>query len=70
MQNRLPKVQWGDIQIDNCWHFKYLGAQFEAGGGQLYDVRKRVAMAKQRHDKMRHISHRRLIWALHQMKFT
>ena len=51
MQHMLPKVQWGDIQIDNCWHFKYLGSQFEAGGGQLYDVRKRVAMTKQRHGK-------------------
>lgn len=57
MQNMLDKVQWGDIQIENWWNFKYLGSQFETGGDQLSDVHKRVEMVKvkQRHGKMRHI---------------
>ena len=55
MQKLLPTVKWGDKEARNSWLFKYLGAMFEAGGGQLADVRRRTAMAKQRFGKMRHL---------------
>ena len=55
MQNQLPKVKWGQKEADNCWQFCYLGAIFEAGGGQMADVRRRINMAVARFGKMRNI---------------
>ena len=55
MQNLLPKVKWEDIEADNTWQFAYLGSIFEAGGGDMPDVRRRIAMATQRFGKLRHI---------------
>ena len=55
MQNNLPKVKWGLKEADNCWQFCYLGAIFEAGGGQMADVRRRINMAVARFGKMRNI---------------
>ena len=55
MQAKLPTVKWGDIPADNCWQFEYLGAIIQADGEQMPDVRRRVAMARQRHGKMRHV---------------
>ena len=55
MQKLLPTVKWGDKEARNSWLFKYMGAMFEAGGGQLADVSRRTAMAKQRFDKIRHL---------------
>ena len=57
MQKELPKVKWGELEIENSWRFKYLGSIFEAGGGCMADVRTRIAMARQRFGKMRHIWH-------------
>ena len=54
-QQRLPKVKWGDKEAQNQWRSKYLGSMFEAGGDQIHDVRTRIARAKQRFGKMRHI---------------
>ena len=51
MQNDLPHVKWGSKEARNEWHSKYLGSLFEAGGGQMVDVRARIAMAKQRFGK-------------------
>ena len=61
MQEQLPVVRWGQIQADNCWQFEYLGAIFQADGDQLPDIRRRVAMAVQRHGKLRHV------WKAHQL---
>ena len=55
MQNSLPKVKWGQKEANNCWEFRYLGAIFEAGGGQMADVRRRINMAVARFGKMRNI---------------
>ena len=55
MQNLLPKVKWEDTEADNTWQFAYLGSIFEAGGGDMPDVRRRIAMATQRFGKLRHI---------------
>ena len=55
MQEALPVVHWGPVPAANCWQFEYLGAIFEAGGDQMPDVRRRVAMARQRHGQMRHV---------------
>ena len=55
MQNALPKVRWGEREADNTWQFKYLGSIFEAGGGDMADVRRRIAMATQRFGKLRNI---------------
>ena len=55
MQDLLPKVKWGNIEADNTWQFIYLGSLFEAGGGDMPDVRRRIAMATQRFGKLRHL---------------
>ena len=57
MQKLLPKVMWGEKAADNSWHFKYLGAIYEAGGGEMTDVRRRIAMARTRFGQLRHIWH-------------
>ena len=54
-QKLLPKVKWGDKEIQNEWRSKYLGSIFEAGGDQMHDVQTRIARARQRFGKMRHI---------------
>ena len=54
-QEALPKVKWDDKEAENCWHFPYLGAIFEAGGGQLADVQRRIMLATARFGKMRHV---------------
>ena len=55
LQKELPMVAWGEQKVENNWQFKYLGALFEAGGSHLPDVARRIAMARQRFGKMRHI---------------
>ena len=54
-QKLLPTVKWGEEDAENTWQAKYLGATFEAGGAQMPDVRIRIARARQRFGKMRHI---------------
>ena len=54
-QATLPKVMWGEQETTNSWRNKYLGSIFEAGGGCLTDVKIRIATARQRFGKMRHI---------------
>mgnify|MGYP003327420054 FL=1 len=54
-QNELPKVKWGDREVENCWQFPYLGSLFQPNGDQMPDVRSRCAMAKMRAGSLRHI---------------
>ena len=54
-QAELPKVKWGDQETANAWRTKYLGSTFKAGGGCMTDVKIRIAQARQRFGKMRHI---------------
>ena len=54
-QAEMPKVMWGDAETTNAWRTKYLGSMFEAGGGCMTDVKIRIATARQRFGKMRHI---------------
>ena len=54
-QKLLPKVRWGEVEAENQWRSKYLGSVFEAGGDQMIDVQTRIARARQRFGKMRHI---------------
>ena len=54
-QKMLPKVRWGDTEAGNCWLSKYLGSLFQADGGQMTDVRQRIAMARSRFGKLRHV---------------
>ena len=54
-QAEIPKVKWGDQETTNAWRTKYLGSMFEAGGGCMGDVKIRIASARQRFGKMRHI---------------
>ena len=54
-QENLPQAKWGDVPAENCWSFEYLGSIFTPDGSQMADVRRRIAMAQQRHGKMRHI---------------
>ena len=55
MQQQLQKVRWGNKEAANCWQFKYLGAMMQADGMQMPEIKSRVAMARQRHGKMRHV---------------
>ena len=54
-QAAMPKVKWGEEETTNVWRTKYLVSTFEAGGGCMTDVRIRIAAARQRFGKMRHI---------------
>ena len=54
-QKLLPSVKWDEKESENQWRSKYLGSIFEAGGGQMTDVQTRIARARQRFGKMRHI---------------
>ena len=54
-QAALPKVKWGSQETTNAWRTKYLGSMFVAGGGCTTDVKIRIAAARQRFGKMRHI---------------
>ena len=54
-QKLLPTVKWDEKEAENQWRSKYLGSIFEAGGGQMADVQARIARARQRFGKMRHI---------------
>ena len=51
-QKKLPKVQWGKKKSKNAWLTKYLGSIFEAGGGQMHDIKTRIAMVRQRFGKL------------------
>ena len=55
MQDAMPKVRWGEQEADNAWRSRYLGSIFEAGGGQMADVERRVTMAATRFGQMRHM---------------
>ena len=55
MQSNLPKVRWGEREVDNVWQIKYLGSIFEAGGGDMTDVWTRISMVTQWFDKLRNI---------------
>ena len=46
-QDKLPKVKWGDEDVDNSWQFPYLGSIFQADGDQMPDIRARCAMTNQ-----------------------
>ena len=54
-QAELPQAFWDDTPAENCWDFVYLGSMFTPDGSHMPDVRRRIAMAIQRHGKMRHI---------------
>ena len=54
-QDKLVKVKWGDRDVNNCWVFEYLGSDFVPSGDHLPDVRKRIAQAKSRAGRLRHI---------------
>ena len=55
MQEQLPSVKWGDLDVKNCWRFEYLGSLFLPNADQMPDVQRRCAMAKQRAGTLRHI---------------
>ena len=46
------KLHHGVVWVRHCSEYKYLGAIFTPDGGQMTDVRRRIAMAQQRHGKM------------------
>ena len=55
MQKLLPRAKWGEKEAKNAWHTKYLGSIFEAGGGQMADVRARIVMVRQKFGKIHHL---------------
>ena len=54
-QDKLPKVKWGVREVFNAWKLAYLGSDFVPDGDHLPDVRKRIAQAKARAGRLRHI---------------
>ena len=54
-QKSLPTVRWHEKEVQTSWRFPYLGSLFEAGGGNMSDVHRRIAMAKARFGKLRHL---------------
>ena len=55
MQQERDHVHWGEKQVNNCWRFIYLGSCFQADGSQMADIERRIAMARTRFGKLRHI---------------
>ena len=55
MQKSLPKVQWGEEEAENNWHFKYLVSIYETRGVDITDVRKWIAMERTRFGQLRHL---------------
>ena len=55
LQDKLPKVKWGEQDVDNCLQFVYLGAIFQTDGDQMPDIRSKCARAKQRAGTLRHL---------------
>ena len=55
MQQQLPKSKWGDLSVDNTWHFKYLDSIIQADGRQLKDILTRIVRARTRFGKMWHL---------------
>ena len=55
LQDKLPKVRWGDRDVDNCLQFPYLGSIFQTDGDQMSDVRSKCDRAKVRAGTLRHI---------------
>ena len=54
-QELRPQLLCEDKLLENVFLFKYLGTLFAADGSQDYDIRARVARAKSRCGKLRHI---------------
>ena len=54
-QDHLPKVKWGEQEVDNSWVFIYLGSLFQADGDHTPDVQRRINKAKSRAGRLRHI---------------
>ena len=61
LQKRLQQQQdkshvyWYEKEVANCWLFKYLGSYFQPDGDHLPDVKIRIARARTRAGKPRHI---------------
>ena len=54
-QTQKAKVSCGDQVLDNVFNFNYLGSLFAADADQSRDVKKRIALARQRFGKLRHV---------------
>ena len=55
LQKQLPKVRWGNKDIDNSLLFLYLGSLFQTDGDQTPDVLSKCARTKARAGTLRHI---------------
>ena len=55
LQDKMPKVKWGDKDVSNSWQFPYLGSLFQPDGDQMPDIHARCGMAKTRAGTLRHI---------------
>ena len=48
-------VQYCGVNLENVFKFAYLGTIVAADGNQMYDIKRRIAMATTRCGKLRHI---------------
>ena len=48
-------MQWGDLDVNNCLQFPYLGSIFQTDGDQMPDIRSKCERAKARAGTLRHI---------------
>ena len=54
-QAQKATVNCGDQALDNVFNFNYLGSLFSADADQTRDVKKRIALARTRFGKLRHV---------------
>ena len=54
-QAHKASVYCGEQELENVFSFAYLGSKFSADADQMRDVKQRIAMARQRFGKLRHI---------------
>ena len=55
LQQELPKVKWGNKEVDNSLQFLYLGSIFQTDGDIAPDVQDKCSRAKIRAGTLRHI---------------
>ena len=54
-QEKCKPVLCKNIKLENVFSFKYLGTLFTADGNQIFDIKRRIALAMTQCGKLKHI---------------
>ena len=54
-QKAKPQVKCAEAELENVFHFRYLGSVFAADGEHSHDVQRRTVMAMSRCGELRHV---------------